>query len=132
MRRTLLGVLLSLAVSLGLVQVVKVEPVKASWSGWAHRLPPYNYVAQGITCNFDEPVYAEYFTGTATGQQYQVQLLIPGNPPVVVAEGNAYEIQLSRVTTSGSGVTSTLTVPSPSSKAGPIKSAGRWPVVRTA
>jgi len=45
MRRTLFGVLLSLAASVGLVQVVKVEPVKASWSGWAHRVSPYNYVA---------------------------------------------------------------------------------------
>jgi hypothetical protein len=89
MRRTLLGVLLSVAMSLGLVQVMKVEPVKASWSGRVHRLAPYNYVAQGITCNFDEPIYAEYFTGTATSQQYQVQMVIPGTVPlVVVAHGD--------------------------------------------
>jgi hypothetical protein len=91
MQRAVLGVLLSLAVSLGLVQVVKVEPVKAPWSGWMHRLPPYN-VAQGITCNFDEPIYTEYFTGTATNGQYQVQLKFPGlNGLVVHGEAAAGE-----------------------------------------
>jgi len=88
MRRILLGLLLSLAVSLGFVQVVKVEPVKASWSGWVRRLPPNNYVAQGITCNFDVPIFADYFTGTATSQSYRVELRFPGENGFVVAHGD--------------------------------------------
>ena len=78
MRRVLLGLLLPLAVTLGHVQVVKVEPVKAAWSGRVHRLAPDNYVAQSLTCNFDTPVYADFFTGTATEEQYQVQMRMPG------------------------------------------------------
>ena len=84
-------VLMSLVLSsaYGYVTAYHVEPVKASWSGWTTL--QNNSVSEVITCNFDEPIYAEYFTGTATGQQYQVQLLRFDDPPVVVAEGNAYE-----------------------------------------
>jgi hypothetical protein len=94
MQKAVLGVLLSLAVSLGLVQVVKIEPVKASWSGCVNRLVPYNYVTQSITCNFDEPIYSEYFTGTATDQQYQVQLQFPGLGGLVVAHGDTTVTEL--------------------------------------
>jgi len=87
--RALVLMALVLSSAYGYVTAYHVEPVKASWSGWTTL--QNNYVSEVITCNFDEPVYAEYFTGTATGQQYQVQLQIPGSPPVVVAEGNAYE-----------------------------------------
>jgi hypothetical protein len=92
MRRVLLGLLLPLAVSLGHVQVVKVEPVKAAWSGRVHRLPPDNYFAQGITCNFDAPVYADFFTGIATDHEYQVEIRVPGRtPPFIVASGSRTE-----------------------------------------
>jgi hypothetical protein len=72
----------------GLVTGLKVEPVKATWSGKAD---PEDGVWQSITCNFDEPIYTEYFTGTATGQQYQVQLQLPGIGGFVVATGDTYD-----------------------------------------
>ncbi len=72
-----------------LVQGMNTEPVKASWSG---KVRPDSGVGQGLTCNFDVPVYAEFFTGTATGQQYQVKIIVPGSDPeVVVAEGDTFE-----------------------------------------
>jgi hypothetical protein len=75
--------------ALALVNVYHVDPVKAAWSGWAHR---GDAVSEGITCNFDEPIYAEFFTGTATNAQYKVELRLPPGPGgTIVAEGNAYE-----------------------------------------
>jgi len=46
--------MLLVTVSSALVQGYSVEPVKASWSGSTDTVPPYNYVAQTVTCNWDE------------------------------------------------------------------------------
>jgi hypothetical protein len=72
------------SVAFPLVTGYHVEPVKAAWSGWSPSEFPNNFVSQGVTCNFDEPIYAEYFTGTATNGQYQVQLKFPGLNGLVV------------------------------------------------
>ena len=40
-----------------------VDPVKASWSGHTDTIPPNNYVAQTVTCNFDSLSYVELFCG---------------------------------------------------------------------
>ena len=98
MQRTVLGVLLLLAVSLGLVQVVKVEPVKAAWSGWTRYLEPNNFVSQGVTCNFDEldsaaGAYVELFAGAkGGGGAYHLSVLTnPGGSQIAYtadANGN--------------------------------------------
>jgi len=46
--------MLLVSVSLALVQGYSVEPVKAIWSGSTDTIPPYNYVAQTVTCCWDE------------------------------------------------------------------------------
>jgi hypothetical protein len=76
--RTIVVMVLAASVTtpaFALVQGMNTEPVKASWSG---KVRPDSGVGQGLTCNFDTPIYAEFFTGTPTGQQYQVQLRLPG------------------------------------------------------
>jgi len=54
-----------------------VEPVKASWSGHTDTIPPNNYVAQTVTCNFDSLSYVELFAGAKgnggiSGTQYLI------------------------------------------------------------
>jgi hypothetical protein len=75
MKRTALAVAVLVATAYPLVTGCHIEPVKASWSG---RIDPEDTIAQSLTCNLDTPIYAEFFTGTATGRQYQVQLKFPG------------------------------------------------------
>jgi hypothetical protein len=77
-----------IATAFGYVSVYKTEPVKAAWSG---RVGYDVGVGQGVVCNFAEPIYADYFTGTATSQQYQVQLKFLGEDGLVVAHGQRYE-----------------------------------------
>jgi len=75
MRRTALAIAVLVATAYPLVTGCYIDPVKASWSG---RIDPEDTVAQSLTCNFDTPIYADFFTGTATGQQYQVRLKFLG------------------------------------------------------
>ncbi|HDQ99863.1 MAG TPA: hypothetical protein ENN51_06230 [candidate division WOR-3 bacterium] len=51
------------SVSLGLVQVYSVEPVKAAWSGWTRTILGQDTISQTITCNWDSIVYCELFVG---------------------------------------------------------------------
>jgi hypothetical protein len=74
-RAVVVLVLAVATVAYGLVTGFKVEPVKAAWSGKAD---PEDGVWQSITCNFDEPIFADLFTGTADTAEYQVRMLIPG------------------------------------------------------
>jgi len=75
---------------LGYVRSYAVEPRQANWSGKVSGDPQYGGIAQSIVCNFDglEGCFAEYFTGTATNQSYQVQLKSPGENGFVVADGD--------------------------------------------
>ena len=91
MRTVVLLVLAAATASYGLVTGLRIEPVKAAWSGKVEPNPLTGGIWQSITCNFDEPIYAEFFTGTATNQQYQVQLQFPSVGGLVVAHGDAVE-----------------------------------------
>jgi hypothetical protein len=57
--------MLLVTVSSALVQGYSVEPVKASYSGHTDTVPPYNYVSQTVTANFDSVCYCELFVGKA-------------------------------------------------------------------
>jgi hypothetical protein len=74
-------VTLLVTVSSALVQAISVDPVKASWSGWTPWLEPNNYVSEVLTVNFDLPITASLFCGSAgAGGDYQVSILTyPGD-----------------------------------------------------
>jgi hypothetical protein len=58
--------------ALGLVCAYRVDPVKASWSGWTHS---GDTVAQTLTCNFDSPTYVELFVGgIVNGDAYNLDV----------------------------------------------------------
>lgn len=78
MMRIALAIAALTVVAYPLVDGCHIDPVKASWSGKVWPTAPQGGVGQGLTCNFDLPVWASYFTGTATSEQYQVQLKFPG------------------------------------------------------
>jgi hypothetical protein len=86
-RVVLLSVAAIAASASALTKAYSVEPVKAAWSGKA---APGDGVCQTVTCSFDTPIYAEFFTGMATAQEYQVQLRLPGEKGLVVAHGHRY------------------------------------------
>jgi len=75
MKHGLVLMVLAASTALALVDVIHVDPVKAQWAG---KVAWDEGVGQGLTCNFDTPVYADFFTGTATEEQYQVQMRMPG------------------------------------------------------
>jgi hypothetical protein len=88
MRTAFTLLLLLTGVAFPLVSVYHLDPVRANWSG---RVRPDLGVSELITMNADLPIFADYFTGTKTSQQYQVQLKFPGENGVVVAHGDTTE-----------------------------------------
>jgi hypothetical protein len=76
----------------GLVTGLKVEPVKAAWSGKAD---PEDGVSQGLTINFDEldsasGAYCELFAGSrGGGGAYHLSVLTnPGGSPIASASAD--------------------------------------------
>jgi len=92
-RAVVVFVLSVVASSYGLVTGLKVEPVKAAWSGKADPNPLTGGVWQSVTINFDEldsasGVYCELFAGAqGSGGAYHLSVLTnPGGTEIASAD----------------------------------------------
>ncbi|MCX6843467.1 MAG: hypothetical protein NTX53_14435 [candidate division WOR-3 bacterium] len=65
-----------------------VEPVKASWSGHTDTIPPNNYVAQTVTCNFDSLSYVELFAGAKGDSGTYTATVYDGNTQLMTSDGS--------------------------------------------
>ena len=54
MLKLVVVLLITFGWSMALVRAFHTEPLSAALSGWTGMMPPYNYVSQVITINFDE------------------------------------------------------------------------------
>ncbi len=76
--RSILLLILAVAVSHSLTVVFHTDPVKAQWSGWTPAQQLYNYVSEVVTLNVDElgpPGYCELFSGSGGAQRYYLSVL---------------------------------------------------------